>query len=213
MRMISAVCGVVVAAAVCSGCLRKEVTQTVYLGPSGIVWSVIERDVRSDEKVPADRIREEQAYFLAASAGKHGVAEAFRALGAQSVTTTWLRRERPYSVMTEGRFADLRQLTLAILRDAKAQGDVSLVREGCQTRFTARVDLESAADSGDDSALGELLTDLETYRFVLAEGRFISADGFEILEGGLIAVPDKKKTATDGILSLSLVWADEGCAQ
>jgi hypothetical protein len=44
--MISAVCRVLVAVAVCSGCLRKEVTQTVYLGPSGVVWSVIERDVR-----------------------------------------------------------------------------------------------------------------------------------------------------------------------
>jgi len=43
-------------------------------------------------------------------------------------------------------------------------------------------------------------------------GRFISADGFEILEDGSIALPDKKKeTATDGVLTLSLVWADEGC--
>jgi hypothetical protein len=208
--MNSAVCGLVVAAAVCGGCLRKEVTQTVYLGPSGVVWSVIERDVRSDEKAPADRIREEQAYFLAASAEKHGVAEAFRGLGAQSVTTTWLRRERPYSVMTEARFPDVRQLAMAILRDAQAHGDVSLVREGCQTRFTVRVDVESAPDSG-DSALDALLTDLETYRFVLTEGRFISADGFEILEDGSIAVPDKKKTPTDGVLTLSLSWADEGC--
>jgi hypothetical protein len=212
MRMISALCGVVVAAAVCSGCLQKEVTQTVYLGPSGVVWSVIERDVRSDEKEPAARMREEQDYFLAASAGTHGVAQAFRHLGAQSVTTTWLRRGRPYSVMTEGRFADVRQLTMAILRDAQARGDVSLVREGCQTRFTARVNLESASDSGDESALGELLTDLETYRFVLTEGRFVSADGFEILEDGAVAVPDRKKTATDGILTLGLIWADEGCS-
>jgi hypothetical protein len=210
--MISGVCGVMVAAAICSGCLRKEVTHTVYLDPSGVVWSVIERDVRSDENEPAARIREEQDYFLAASAGTHGVAQAFRRLGAQKVTTTWLRRERPYSVMTEARFTDVRQLAMAILRDAQAQGDVSLLREGCQTRFNVRVDLESAADSDDDSALGELLTDLETYRFVLTEGRFISADGFEILEDGSIAVPDKKKTATDGVLTLSLVWADEGCA-
>ena len=72
------------------------------------------------------------------------------------------------------------------------------------------MDLDSAPDSG-DSALDELLTDLETYRFVLTEGRFVSADGFEILEDGSIAVPDKKKTATDGVLTLALIWADEGC--
>jgi hypothetical protein len=211
MRMISTVCGLVAAAAVCSGCLRKEVTQTLYLGPTGVVWTVIERDVRSDEKEPAGRIREEQDYFVAAGAGRHGVAQAFRSLGAQKVTTTWLRRERPYSVMTDAQFADLRQLAIAILRDAQAHGDVSLRREGCQTRFSVRVDLESAPDPGDDSALTELLTDLETYRFVLTEGRFISADGFEILEDGTIAVPDKKKAATDGVLTLNLIWADEGC--
>ena len=108
--MISAVCGVVVAAAFCGGCLQKEVTPAVYISPSGVTWSVIERDVRSDNEDTGARILEEQDYVLAASAGKHGVAEAFRALGAQSVTTTWLRRVRPYSVMTEGRFADLRQI-------------------------------------------------------------------------------------------------------
>ena len=172
---------------------------------------MIEKDVRSDEKAAADRIREEHDYVLAARAGQHGVARAFRSLGAESVTTTWLRRERPYSVMTEARFADVRQLAMAILRDAKAQGDVTLVRDGCRTRFGVRVNLEPAADAKDDSPLDALLTDLETYRFVLTEGRFISADGFEILDEGSIAVPDKKKTAADGILTLALAWADEGC--
>ena len=211
MRMNSAVCGVVLMAAACSGCLQKEVTQTIYLAPSGVVWSVIERDVRSDKPVPAERILEEQDYVLAAGAGKHPMAEAFRHLGAQSVTTTWLRRARPYSVMTEARFADVRQLAAAILRDAQAQGDVTLERDGCQTKFGVRVDLASAPDSSGDSALGELLTNLETYRFVLTEGRFVSADGFNIEKEGDVAVPDMTKTATDGILTLALSWADEGC--
>ena len=210
MRMISVVCGVVVAAAVCGGCLQKEVGQTIYLSPSGAVWTVIERDVRSDETEPASRIREEQDYALAARAGQHGVARAFRSLGAQSVTTTWLRRERPYSVMTEARFGDVRQLAMALLRGAKIQGEVTLVREGCRTKFGVRVNLESAPEPDGDSPLDELLAELEHYRVVLSEGRFISADGFEILGEGSIAVPDKNKTATDGILSLALVW-DEGC--
>lgn len=220
MRMISVVCGVVLAA-VCGGCLQKETGQSIYLGPSGVVWSVTERDVRSDEKVPASRIQEEQDYVLAARAGQHGVARALRSLGAQAVTTTWLRRERPYSVMTEGRFADVRQLVVAILREAKVPGDVTLVREGCRTKLGIRVQLEPAPESDDDSPLGALLTDLETFRFVLTEGRFISADGFEILDQGSVAVPDTKKTAPvprspgeggiDGILTLALAWADEGC--
>jgi hypothetical protein len=130
-----------------SGCLRKEVRQTLYLSPSGVVWSVVEAGVRSDEDSTDKRTAEEHDYFLAADAGRHPVAQAFRRLGAQSVQTTWLRRERPYSVVTEARFPDLRQLALAILRDAQAQGDVSLARSGCQTTFTVRVDLESLPDA------------------------------------------------------------------
>jgi hypothetical protein len=211
MRMNSMVYGIVLMAVACSGCLEKHVSQTIYLAPSGVVWSVIERDVRSDKPVPAERIVEEQDYVLAARAGRHPMAEAFRRLGAQSVTTTWLRPERPYSVLTEARFADARQLTAAILGDARARGDVTLLHDGCQTRFSVRVDLNPASDSPWDSPVAELLTDLETYRFVLTEGHFVWADGFRIEKEGDTAVPDMTKTATDGILTLALSWADEGC--
>jgi hypothetical protein len=212
MRMISVVCGVVLAAALCGGCLRKEVVETIYLAPGGPTWTVVERDVRSDEKEPMNRILEENDYYLAVGAGKHPVAEAFRRLGAQSVTTTWLHRERPYTVMTEARFPGLRQLATAILRDAGAQGDVSLVQSGCDTRFGVRVDVDSAPTSdGNPSVLDALLSDLGNYRFVLGEGRFTAADGFRILDEGTVAVWDEKKAAVDGILTLGLTWAEEGC--
>jgi hypothetical protein len=208
--MISVVCGVVVTV-LCGGCLRKDVVQTIYLGPGATTWTVVEGHVRSDEKEPMDRILEENDYSLAVGAGKHPVAQAFRRLGAQSVTTTWLRRERPYTVMTEARFDGLRQLTTAILRDVGAQGDVSLVQSGCDTTFAVRVDVDAAPESAGDTLVDALLTDLENYRFVLAEGRFTAADGFRILDEGTIAVWDEKKTATDGILTLGLSWAEEGC--
>jgi hypothetical protein len=210
MRMISVVCGVVVAAAACGGCLQKEVGQTIYLGPSGAVWTVIERDVRSDEHDPASRIREEQDYVLAARAGQHGVARAFRSLGAQGVTTTLLRRERPYSVMTEARFPDVRQLALAILREFKIQGEATLVKQGCRTKFGIRVHVEQEPGASEENSLEALLAELETYRFVLTEGRFISADGFEILDDDSVAVADTKKSAKDGVLTLALTW-DDGC--
>ena len=220
MRMISVVCGVVLTV-LCGGCLRKEVAQTIYLGPGATTWTVIEQHVRSDEKEPMDRILEENDYALAVGAGTHPVAQAFRRLGAQSVTTTWLRRERPYTVMAEARFAGLRQLATAILRDARAPGDVSLVQSGCETRFGVRVDVDAApASAGEpsaanpsagDTALDALLTDLENYRFVVAEGRFTSADGFRILDEGTVAVWDEKKAPADGILTLALAWAEEGC--
>ena len=79
MRVIATVCGLV-AAALCGGCLQKDMTQSIYLAPGGVVWSVIERDVRSDTREPAGRIGEESDYFLAASAGNHPVAQALRRL-------------------------------------------------------------------------------------------------------------------------------------
>jgi hypothetical protein len=39
----------------------------------------------------------------------------------------------------------------------------------------------------------------------------VSADGFEIMDEGTIAVPGAKKAAQDGLLTLALAWADEGC--
>lgn len=211
MRMNSRVFAVVVMASVFSGCLRKEVTHTIYLGPSRVVWSTIERDVRSDEKVPGDRVREEHDYVLAAGAGSHPAATALQRLGARSVTTTWLRRDRPFSIMIEARFADARELALAILREAQAQGDATLVRDGCQTRLTIRADLDSVPGSAGDHAVDALLTDLAGYRFVLTEGRFISGDGFVLEDDGAVAAPDPKKSATNGTLTLALAWVDEGC--
>lgn len=194
-----------------SGCLRKEVRHTLYLAPSGVAWTVIESQVRSDEATPVERLAEEHDFFLAASAGSHPVAQAFRHLGAQAVQTTWLRRERPYSVATEARFGDLRQLTLAILRDAHVAGDVSLERHGCQTSFAVRVDVAAEADAPDAAALDALVSDLDTYRLVLTEGRFIAADRFQITDDGTTAIPDQSKTADKGDVTLGLLWADESC--
>ena len=194
-----------------AGCIQEQVTQTLYISPSGLVWSVLEKDVRSDESELAKRVLEEQKFVLAADAGTHGPAEFLRTVGAQSVKTTWLRRERPYTLMTEGRFTDLRQLALAVLRDSKVGGDATLAREGCQTRFTLDVDLTTAPDeSPKDGPLGDLLEDLKNYRIVLTEGHFVSADGFDIGDG-MIAVPDAKKKVEGGTLRLALVWADDGC--
>jgi hypothetical protein len=50
-----------------------------------------------------------------------------------------------------------------------------------------------------------------TYRFVLTEGRFVLADGFTIEDDGAVAIPDAKQTPDNGILTLGLTWAEEGC--
>ena len=119
MRMFSTVSMVVLAGALSTGCLQKDMTQTIYISPGSATWSVIEKDVRSDEEALAGRISEEHDYILAATAGQHPVARAFRRLGAHAVTTTWLRRNRPYTVLTEARFSSLEQIFRAVLRDAQ----------------------------------------------------------------------------------------------
>lgn len=210
MRMISAVSLLVLAGVLSTGCLQKDVTQTIYISPESVTWSVIEKDVRSDEKTPVERIAEEHDYFLAATAGTHPVALAFRQLGAQTVSTTWLRRNRPYTVMTAARFSSLEQILKAVLRDAQMQGDVAAVRTGCETRLTVRVDL-SAGPAAGDSALDALIGNADEYRLVLTEGRFVSADGFAISGDGMVAVADAGKAPEGEILTLGLSWISDGC--
>lgn len=211
MRMFSAISLVVLAGVLSTGCLQKEVTHTIYLSPWAATWSVIEKDVRSDDKAPAGRIAEEHDYFLAAAAGQHPVAQALRHLGAQTVATTWLRRERPYTVMTEARFASLEQLFEAVLRDAHIRGDVSAVRTACGTRLTLKADLSGGPSTDTDSAVDALIGDLDDYRIVLTEGRFVAADGFRIVNEGMVAVPDAGKAPEGEILTLGLEWTSEGC--
>lgn len=210
MRMISAVSLLVLAGVLSTGCLQKDVTQTIYISPESATWSVIEKAIRSDEKAPADRIAEEHDFVLAATAGKHPIAQAFRRLGAHAVSTTWLRRDRPYTVLTEARFSSLEELFKAVLRDAQMHGEVAAVTTGCETRLTVRVDL-SVEPGAEDSALDALIGDAGDYRLVLTEGRFVSADGFTISGDGMVAVPDAGKAPEGEVLTLGLAWKSEGC--
>ena len=68
-------------------------------------------------------------------------------------------------------------MAMAILRDADAKGDATLVRDGCQTTFNLRVHLDGPPESANGHPMDELVTNLAGYRVVLTEGRFVSADG------------------------------------
>ena len=213
MRAFSRVWTVSVAAAAglaSAACLQKEVTQSIYISPSGVTWSVTERHVRSDETSIGARHAEEHEYVLGVHADRHPPAEALRRLGARSVTTRWLRRERPYSVSTEATFEDPRSLIVALLRQMRLQGDASLVREGCRSTLSVRVNVESI-DGEADNGLDALLGELDDYRIVLTEGRFVAADGFKFEGDGVVAVPDVTKTPEHGTLTLRLVWDDGSC--
>jgi len=214
MATFSRVCGGVLAGVgmlTLTGCLRSEVTHTIYVSPSGVVWSAMEKDVRSDEADAGLALAEENDYVLAARTDQQPIAAALRRLGARPVTTTWLRRERPYTLVTEGRFADLRQLALAMIRDAGLDGDASLARDGCRSTLTIRVDLASGSSASGDTAVDALLADADAYRLVLTQGRFVAADGFLIQEDGAVATLDEMKSPTDGVVTMTLAWVDDRC--
>jgi len=213
MATFSRICGGVLAAVgvlALTGCLRSAVTHTIYVSPSGVVWSAMEKDGRSDEADAGKGLAEEHDYVLAAHTDQQPIAAALRRLGASAVTTTWLRRERPYTVVTDGRFTDVRQLALALIRDAGVQGDASLVTQGCRTTLTIRIDLESGSSASGDTAVDALIADADAYRLVLTEGRFVAADGFVIEEDGAVATLDGAKAPTDGVVTMTLAWTS-GC--
>ena len=66
-------------------------------------------------------------------------------------------------------------------------------------------------DSGPDteSPATALLEDLDRYRFVLTEGRFVSATGFDILDNETVATLREIPAETfkvGGVLHLTLTW-------
>lgn len=190
------------------GCLRKDVMPTLYLDPDGAVtWTVTERDVRSDERDPASRAAEEQAWLEASRNDAGPQAEALRKLGGRRVRTTVLRDERPFVAVTEARFSSVRRLTRDLLDGFGLDGDVDLERDEAGTTLTVRYDPEPIREIDENDPLLELVDGLEDYRIVLTRGHFVEADGFVIDETKTVARPvihdDEGKRQ-----SLSLTWED-----
>jgi len=194
-----------------AGCLQKDATHTIYVSPSGVTWSAIERDVRSDEAEPDKRQAEEQEYLLNALAGRHGVANALGLLGGTRIETSVLRRERPFTVMTEGQFASLSDLAVAIMRAARVRGDASIDRNGCERTLRVWLDADSEAGEASNDFI-DLLSEAASYRLVLTEGRFLRAEGFTIDEDGFVATPGTPAPTQDRIPRASLTWTEGWCA-
>jgi hypothetical protein len=192
-----------------TGCLRKDVTHTIYVSPTGVAWSTVEKDVRSDESDPGNRLLEEHDYILAARTGQHPVARDLRSLGATRIETTILRNDRPFTVVTVGRFADLGALARAMLRQSSVRGDAAVDRDGCEKTFHAWIDLDAGENDKSDALSAPL--DGADYRLVLTEGRFLRAEGFTIEEDGGVAAPSASLEPVDGAVRISLTWTEGSC--
>lgn len=206
------------AAASAAGCLQKETTHTIYLSPDGrATWVTVERDVRSDEKDLARRLSEEQQYILAAEVGDHGVGRGLAVLTPTRLHTRIIRSERPFTVVTDAEFSSLEFAVQRIVWQLGLPADVLVTHDGAVTTLRARIDAVQAAenekaapDDGRGDALAELAEDLDCYRFVLTDGRFVSAIGFRLTDDDSVAHPVETKwdaiVANGGILELSLSW-------
>jgi hypothetical protein len=171
-----------------AGCLKKEFTSTWYLESDlSVVWSVLERDVRSAETSEDDRRRAEAEFLAEARQHNQPVARGLRQLNPTNLRTTVLRDKPPFTVDTDATFQSLKILGERILGRLGLTGysAVDLTPDGYQ--WTWSIDphskiLEEAVDE-DLTALFET----EVIQIALARGEFSDTDGIQLSDDRRIA--------------------------
>ena len=194
------------------GCLIKETTHRVYLSPTGAVaWAVLDERVRSDHNDVLRRSNEELEWLRGIAAEMHPVAEGLQRLGADEVSTRLLRLSRPYVALTDARFARADQLIGRLLAELGMRGEARFETTARNSTLSVALDLSSLDDARPDieSPVTALLEDLDRYRFILTDGRFDAATGFDILDDGTTAalqeIPEASFKA-GAVLTLRLSW-------
>ena len=164
-----------------SGCLQREATHTLYLGPDGgLTWMAAESNVYSDEADPGKRAAEDQSYIGPALLGAHPVARGLQALGPDTlVRTTVVREERPFHVITEAKFARIDTTLERLMLGSGVPARVTLSTEAERTTLRIHFDFSRTFVERDTPAAA-LLEDIEHFVFVLQEGTFIAGGGFEV---------------------------------
>ncbi len=193
-----------------AACIDQNTRHIFYLDADGAVtWTVVQEEVRSDAEDKLDRIREEREFLQAVDRDEHDVARAFDRLGALWVDTQLVRAERPYVVVTEARFESVARALEEFLLRVGLEAEAHLEAEGDRMRLTFSYrELEGQAEgSGDDEVVESLLSDHETYRFVLTEGKFIDARGFRLEARDTAAVLVEVDENDGGQAVHSLTWS------
>jgi hypothetical protein len=199
---------VLLAAPFTSACLVKETTHRLYLSPQGaLTWNVLEQDVRSTESNPSNRAAEEQTFLDGVAANTHPALEALTRLVPYQTSVRLLRAERPYTVQTEARFERVDAVVGKLLSELQVPGRATLQRAGDEWTLTIAIDLSAVGDGDEiDSPATALIEELDAYRVMLTEGRFVAASGFEIVDGGSAARLTADRIAADRPVELRLVW-------
>ena len=170
------------------GCLKKEMTNTWYLdGDLSVVWSVLERDVRSGADSFDERQRDEGQYSSEARQQNQPVARGLRELGPSSIRVRMLRDKAPFTVTTDATFPSLKVLGERLLGRLGLQGysAVAATKDGWE--WTWSVDPKSVVnDEGVDEDLSALF-ESEVIKIALIEGEFVETDRVELSDDRRIA--------------------------
>ena len=208
-----------------AGCLIKTTNHTFYLESDGTVtWSILEADVRSDEKNRKERWDEEAAFLDRIREGEYAPYLVLDYLDAFSIDSRFLRRHRPYTLLSEGRFSSIDSLIRTAFDATGLPANVELDEQDGWSRLMVTVDvwaLEEMEENGGwpeetpfTEAFWDVLMDADEIQFLLAEGKFVDAMNFSIEDGGTRAVPDFEEIedeqidAANGFLSYCLLWSE-----
>ena len=192
-----------------AGCILERSTMTLYLEADGsVTWRVLRDVIRSDHDDPAARLAEEGDHIEKLEGGGD-FAEILDGLGATTTSTTILRARRPFTVLVEGRFESIQQLTEGLLLDNEGDVEFDVTDEGPLRTITFVMQLERK-DCGDDDACHPWSYSGDAVEVVAAQGRFVETTGYELSRDGVIATPipytDDELDALDGRVVLQVVW-------
>ena len=207
---------VIVLTVMLGGCIVGETSHRIYIEPGGLVqWVVLETELRSNADTPERRANEEARLVESVVVDDHPVRRAFELLGAQDSRSELLRDRRPYAVWTEARFRSVEEVVREALYWLGIRGEVSFTTIDGISRLQVWLPPDQDDEVVDESVLN-LVADLEDYRIVLTEGRFVEAMGFELEEEGRVAVPkapieqDDDRAAAPLVLVLAWTVVEPG---
>jgi hypothetical protein len=173
---------IVITLALCAaGCLRKDMTTTWYLDADlTVVWSVLERDVRSDSDSLEERQRDEGQYASEARQQNQPVARGLKQLGPSSVRVRMLRDKVPFTVSTDATFASLKVLGERLLGRLGLEGysAVTATKDGWE--WTWSIDAHAVLNEDNMDEDFSALFESEVIKIALNEGQFVENDRVEL---------------------------------
>jgi len=182
------VLGILILAVLSSSCLRKDVVSTWYIeADRRVVWSIAERDVRSDAESPDDRDNDEDDFIAAVRRNDHAVARGLQQFTPAPLTSRILRERPPFSVVTDAGFPSLATLGERVLARFGLRGSslVEFTRDGFEWTWTLDADTRVDEDIRDDD-LGAVF-ESPVIRLALAQGRFLESPGVTLSEDKRLA--------------------------